>query len=80
MQQLQKRSRQKEGAIYASVKGDLTLKLYNGAKVDSTDDPMAWGGNTGLDFIEISDVSAIINGADWSADILNSSKQLYLAK
>lgn len=41
---------------------------------------MAWGGNTGLDFIAISDVSATINSADWSADILNSSKQLYLAK
>lgn len=41
---------------------------------------MAWGRNTGLDIFAISDVSAIINGADWSADILNSSKQLYLAK
>lgn len=39
---------------------------------------MAWGGNTGLDFIEISDVSDTINSADWSADILNSSKQLAL--
>ena len=41
---------------------------------------MAWGGNTGLDFIAINDVSTTINSADWSADILNSSKQLYLAK
>lgn len=41
---------------------------------------MAWGGNIGLDFIAISDVSASINGPDWSADILNSSKQLDLAK
>ncbi|MSU06901.1 hypothetical protein FYJ80_08970 [Spirochaetales bacterium NM-380-WT-3C1] len=72
--------KQAEGAIYAAVKGDLTLKLYNGAKGDSTDDPMAWGGNTGLDFIAISDVSATINGADWSIDILNSGKQLDLAK
>ena len=72
--------KQAEGAIYAAVKGDLTLKLYNGAKGDSTDDPMAWGGNTGLDFIAISNVSATINGADWSVDILNSGKQLDLAK
>ena len=41
---------------------------------------MAWGGNTGLDFIAISNVSATINGADWSVDILNSGKQLDLAK
>ena len=72
--------KQAEGAIYAAVKGDLTLKLYNGAKGDSTDEPMAWGGNTGLDFIAISDVSATINGAEWSVDILNSGKQLDLAK
>ena len=80
MQQLQKRSRQKEGSIYASVKGDLTLKLYYGAKSDSTDAPMALCGNTGLDFIAICDVSTTINGADWSVDILNSGKQLDLAK
>ena len=41
---------------------------------------MALGGNTGLDFIAISDVSATINGAYWSVDILNSGKQLDLAK
>ena len=61
-------------------KDDLTLKLYNGTKGDSTDDAMAWGGNTGLGISAISDVIVTINGSDWSADILNSSKQLYLAK
>lgn len=40
---------------------------------------MAWGGNTGLGIFAISDVSATINGSDWSADILNFSKQLDLA-
>ena len=73
--------KQAEGAIYAAVKGDLTLKLYNGAKGDSAADPMKIGnGATELGFFAISNVSATINGADWSVDILNSGKQLDLAK
>lgn len=73
--------KQVEGAIYTAVKGDLTLKLYNGTKGDSVDDSMTIAdGATDLGVFAISNVSATINGADWSADILNSSKQLYLAK
>ena len=62
-----------EGDVYAQVKGSLSLKAYNGA--DGFDADVA---RTGYLFMDM-DISASINGTDWSVGILEVPSRLDLA-
>ncbi len=72
--------KQAEGDIYAKISGSLVVKFYNGAKgwdsVGVNEVPVY--GDTYLPFV--TDLSASINGADWSIDILGMPGRLDLAK
>ncbi|MDY5931999.1 MAG: hypothetical protein SPJ34_08240, partial [Candidatus Ornithospirochaeta sp.] len=75
--------KQAEGEVYAAVKASFAIKAFAGAKGTGADDPMSEAIKEGKGFdpaVAISSVSATINGANWSVDLLGMPSRLDLAK